>query len=44
MRKDGGTSRLFFFAKEQKAGSLNEVPKGYKVVETSTGMLVLKKT
>ncbi|MEM5773960.1 MAG: hypothetical protein AAGU05_03085 [Anaerolineaceae bacterium] len=40
--KDGRTSYLYFFSKEEK-GALDAVPKGYKVSETGTGMLVLKK-
>ena len=41
--KDGGTSKLYYFAKEVKDGALDAVPEGYQVSETSTGMLVLKK-
>ncbi len=41
--KDGKTSSLYYFAKEVKEGALDAVPAGYKVVETATGMLVLKK-
>jgi hypothetical protein len=40
--KNGGTSNLYFFSKEEK-GALDAVPKGYQVAETTTGMLVLKK-
>ncbi len=40
--KSGGTSYLYYFSKDEK-GALEAVPKGYKVVETGTGMLVLKK-
>jgi len=40
----GGKERvLYFFAREQKAGVLNEVPQGYQVAETQTGLPVLKK-
>ncbi|HNK63364.1 MAG TPA: hypothetical protein PLE14_04895 [Anaerolineales bacterium] len=35
--------KMFFFAKEIKAGALDAVPAGYNVVEMKTGMLVLKK-
>ena len=35
--------KMFFFAKEVKAGALDAVPAGYNVVEMKTGMLVLKK-
>lgn len=35
---------IYFFAREVRAGSLNAVPAGYKVMETErTGMPVLKK-
>lgn len=43
--KKGGAARtLYFFAREQKAGTLDEVPHGFKVVETPNGLPVLKKT
>jgi hypothetical protein len=42
--KNGKTSSLYYFAKEVKDGALNAVPAGYKVVETDTGLLVLKKS
>jgi len=35
--------KMFYFAKEVKAGALDAVPAGYNVVEMKTGMLVLKK-
>jgi len=41
--KSGGTSMLYYFAKEIKEGALDAVPAGYKVAETKTGLLVLKK-
>ncbi len=34
---------LYFFAKEVKDGSLDQVPAGYQVVEMKTGLPVLKK-
>ncbi len=34
---------LYFFAKEVKDGSLDQVPSGYTVVEMKTGLPVLKK-
>jgi hypothetical protein len=40
--KSGGSTFLYYFSKEEK-GALDAVPQGYKVSETSTGMLVLKK-
>ncbi len=39
----GKKTTLYFFAKEVKAGALDMVPAGYKVSETSNGLLVLKK-
>jgi len=42
--KNGREQTIYFFAREARSGSLDEVPAGYKVVETSrTGMPVLKK-
>jgi hypothetical protein len=41
--KTGKNQTLFFFSKEQKAGALDAVPAGYKVVETANGLPVLKK-
>lgn len=42
--KNGRVQRIYFFAREVRAGSLSAVPAGYKVVETKrTGMPVLKK-
>lgn len=42
--KNGRQQTIYFFAREARSGSLDEVPSGYKVVETSrTGMPVLKK-
>jgi hypothetical protein len=40
----GKERTLFFFAKEVKDGTLDEVPAGYQVVEMKTGLPVLKKT
>ncbi len=34
---------LYFFSKEVKEGSLDQVPAGYDVVEMKTGLPVLKK-
>ncbi len=36
-------SKLYFFAREEKEGVEPELPKGYEVKETSTGLPVLKK-
>lgn len=42
--KNGRMQRIFFFAREQRDGSLDAVPAGYQVIETKrTGMPVLKK-
>jgi hypothetical protein len=41
--KSGKDQTLFFFAKEQKSGVINEVPAGYQVDETKNGLPVLKK-
>jgi hypothetical protein len=39
----GKERTLFFFSKEQKEGTLDQVPGGYEVVEMKTGLPVLKK-
>jgi hypothetical protein len=41
--KNGTTRTLYFFAKEVKDGSLDEVPDGYVVSESKNGLPVLKK-
>jgi hypothetical protein len=42
--KGGRQQRIYFFARDIRAGSLDAVPDGYKVVETErTGMPILKK-
>ena len=42
--KGGRKQRIYFFARDVRTGALNEVPAGYKVVETErTGMPILKK-
>ena len=42
--KGGRQQRIFFFARDIRPGSLDEVPDGYKVIETTrTGMPILKK-
>ena len=42
--KNGRTQRIYFFARDVRDGSLEAVPEGYQVVETTrTGMPVLKK-
>lgn len=45
-RKTGknGTGKLFYFAKERKENSVENLPSGYKVAENQkTGMPVIKK-
>ena len=43
MTSTGKERTLFFFSKEMKEGTLDEVPAGYEVVEMKTGLPVLKK-
>lgn len=42
--RGGSGTKLYFFAKEVKDGSVDELPEGYEVRETGTGLPVLKKT
>jgi hypothetical protein len=41
--KSGKKQHLYYFAKTQKAGALDQVPAGYTVTESRTGLPVLKK-
>lgn len=42
--KNGRQQTIYFFARDERPGSLDAVPAGYQVVETKrTGMPVLKK-
>ena len=42
--RGGRKQRIYFFAREVRSSSLDSVPGGYKVIETTrTGMPVLKK-
>jgi len=42
--RGGRKQRIYFFARDQRENALDEVPAGYKVIETErTGMPVLKK-
>ena len=42
--KGGRKQRIYFFARDVRPGALDEVPAGYKVIETArTGMPILKK-
>lgn len=43
--RGGRKQRIYFFARDVRSNSLDSVPGGYKVVETTrTGMPVLKKS
>jgi hypothetical protein len=41
--KNGHTRTIYFFAKDERDSALNEVPKGYQVVESKNGLPVLKR-
>ena len=42
--KGGREQRIYFFARDIRDGSLNDVPGGYEVMETErTGMPILRK-
>jgi len=42
--KGGRKQQIFYFARDIRPGALNEIPAGYKAVETQkTGMPILKK-
>jgi hypothetical protein len=42
--KGGRAQRIYFFCRDCRPGSLDAVPEGYKVMETTkTGMPILKK-
>lgn len=42
--KGGRMQRIYFFARDVRSNALDEVPAGFKVVETErTGMPILKK-
>jgi len=42
--KGGREQTIYYFARDIRPGALNDVPVGYKVVETAkTGMPILKK-
>lgn len=43
--KNGRRQTIYFFARDVRDGSLDDVPAGYEVMETTrTGMPVLKKS
>ena len=41
--KNGNTQTIYFFAKEEKEGALDEIPEGREVSETRNGLPVLKR-
>ena len=41
--RTGKEQTIYYFSKEAKEGSIDKVPDGYKVSETSTGLPVLQK-
>jgi len=42
--KGGRQQRIYFFARDVRPGSLDEIPAGFKAIETErTGMPILKK-
>lgn len=42
--KGGRIQRIYYFARDIRAGALDDVPAGFKVIETErTGMPILKK-
>lgn len=44
LRGSGKKQQIFFFAREEKSGSLENIPEGYIIVENKkTGLPVLKK-
>ena len=43
-RKDGGITKLYFFAGDVRDNAIDELPAGYEVVESErTGLPILKK-
>ena len=43
--RGGRQQRIYFFAREEKDGALDELPEGYEVIENSrTGLPMLKKS
>jgi len=42
--KNGTKQTIYFFAKEEKEGVLDQVPAGYEVSESKNGLPVLKKS
>ena len=42
--KNGNTQTIYFFAKTEKEGVLDNVPSGYEVSESKNGLPVLKRS
>jgi YHS domain-containing protein len=42
--RNGKEQRIYFFAREEKEGTLDKVPEGYAVSETANGLPVLKRS
>ena len=42
--KNGTNQTIYFFAKEEREGSLDAVPDGYEVSESKNGLPVLKRS
>ena len=42
--KNGNSQTIYFFAKNEKEGSLDAVPDGYEVSESKNGLPVLKRS
>ena len=42
--KNGNSQTIYFFAKEERDGSLDAVPDGYEVSESKNGLPVLKRS
>ncbi len=42
--RGGKGTKLYFFAREVKEGSVDAMPAGYEIKETANGLPVLKKT
>ncbi len=42
--RNGKEQTLYYFSKEQKENALDQVPEGYRVSETATGLPVLQRS
>lgn len=44
LRGSGKKQRIYFFARDQRSGALDEIPSGYTVIENQrTGLPILKR-